>query len=108
MIPEVPKIERQNSPELNSNQSIHNNGVPAMVVYLLAAFLMVVFLAVFVSVWNLGQLNAKVSALTSEVAGHRKDKAIAALEETRRTEDQLYADLAERDATILLLKSKGK
>ena len=86
-LPELPKIERQNSPELNSNQSIHNNGVPAMVVYLLAAFLMVVFLVAFVSTWKLGQMSAEVSNLNSEIAGYRKDKAIASLEETRRMED---------------------
>ena len=73
-LPELPKIERQNSPELNSNQSIHNNGVPAMVVYLLAAFLMVVFLVAFVSTWKLGQMSAEVSNLNSEIAGYRKDK----------------------------------
>ena len=93
-LPELPKIERQNSPELNSNQSIHNNGVPAMVVYLLAAFLMVVFLAMFASVWKLGQLNAEVTTLQAQVKQYEKNLEVKRLMDARSLEDELRAEIA--------------
>lgn len=93
-LPPIPEIQRQNSPELNSNQSIHNNGVPSMVVYLLAAFLMVVFLVVFASLWKLGQLSGEVTTLQSQVKQYEKNLEVKRLMDARSLEDQLRAEIA--------------
>ncbi|MCH8137229.1 MAG: hypothetical protein IIB77_14735, partial [Proteobacteria bacterium] len=59
-LPELPKIERQNSPELNSNQSIHNNGVPPFAVGILAAFVILLFFVVFTAQREVGHVAAEV------------------------------------------------
>ncbi len=74
----------------NSNtQDIKNFGVPPMVVYILSAFILLLFMVMFLSVGKVGQLAAEVQTLQHQVKDLDTAIKVAEIVKANRLEDEL-------------------
>ncbi len=79
----------------NSNtQDIKNFGVPPMVVYVISAFLLLLYLVTFSSQREAGKLVAEVQTLRDQVRQYETNLEVKRLMDERSLEDELRAEIA--------------